>query len=262
MPRAGSTLLQNIIGQNPLFHVTSTSGVVDLINGLSDSFSESINFKKEKNYNLCKESFYNFCKEGISGYYSNINKPYVLDKNRDWLSHIHTLNTLYSKPKIIFLVRDIRSIFTSYEKVYIKDLVHRKFMEKDINLPLNSTISERIEYYKLDPINYILRSLSDIINYKNPNNIHLVRFEDLCSNPHQTLEKIYFYLKIPPFNHNFSQINQITYENDNFHFFGDHTIKPQIITPLIEWDQYLTPQISNKIYDEYEWFFKTFNYKK
>jgi len=31
LPRSGSTLLQNIIGQNPNFYVTSTSGVLELV---------------------------------------------------------------------------------------------------------------------------------------------------------------------------------------------------------------------------------------
>lgn len=262
LPRAGSTLLQNIIGQNPHFHVTPTSGIVDLIEGLSISFSQSTNFKNEKNYDLCKESFYNFCKEGINGYYSNINKPYILDKNRDWLSHIHTLNKLYYKPKILFLVRDLRSIFTSHEKYYIKDFVHRKSIESSYNLPPNNTISDRIEIYKEDPLKYSLRSLIEILNYKNSNNIHLVRFEDLCTNPQQTLDKIYSYLEIPSFKHNFNQVNQITYENDNFYLFGDHKIKPQVTLPPKDWNRYIPSQILDNIYEEYKWYFQTFNYPK
>ena len=31
LPRAGSTLLQNIMGQNPEFYVTPTSGVLELL---------------------------------------------------------------------------------------------------------------------------------------------------------------------------------------------------------------------------------------
>jgi sulfotransferase len=30
LPRSGSTLLQNIMGQNPEFHVTPTSGLIDV----------------------------------------------------------------------------------------------------------------------------------------------------------------------------------------------------------------------------------------
>ena len=31
LPRSGSTLLSNIVGQNPNFHVTPTSGLLDLL---------------------------------------------------------------------------------------------------------------------------------------------------------------------------------------------------------------------------------------
>ena len=31
LPRAGSTLLQNVMGQNPDFYVTPTSGVLELL---------------------------------------------------------------------------------------------------------------------------------------------------------------------------------------------------------------------------------------
>ena len=40
LPRAGSTLLQNIIGQNPDFYVTPTSGVLDLVYGARNNFEE------------------------------------------------------------------------------------------------------------------------------------------------------------------------------------------------------------------------------
>ena len=33
LPRVGSTLFQNIMGQNPLFYVTPTSGMIDLMLG-------------------------------------------------------------------------------------------------------------------------------------------------------------------------------------------------------------------------------------
>lgn len=31
LPRSGSTLFSNIVGQNPAFHVTPTSGLLDLL---------------------------------------------------------------------------------------------------------------------------------------------------------------------------------------------------------------------------------------
>ena len=262
MPRAGSTLLQNIIGQNPNFHVTPTSGVADLIDGVTHSFSISDDFKKEKDFDLCKSSFYNFCKEGINGYYSNINKPFILDKSKTWVDNINILNKMYSSPKVICLVRDLRSVFSSHEKQYLNNIHYPHLLLKH-KIPLNSTIYDRMEYYKIEtPLSSFLKSLFNIIQFKNRDNIKLIRFEDLCYNPQKTLENIYDYLKIPQFTHNFSSVNQITYENDNFHLFGDHKIKSFISLPPSKWGEYLTLEVSNKIYKEYSWFFEYFNYPR
>ena len=41
LPRAGSTLLQNILGQNPDFYVTPTSGVLELVYAARNNYSTS-----------------------------------------------------------------------------------------------------------------------------------------------------------------------------------------------------------------------------
>ena len=61
LPRAGSTLLQNLIGQNPAFHVTPTSGMIDLMLGARIGYNQNQEAKagdKDK----WREGFYAFCK--------------------------------------------------------------------------------------------------------------------------------------------------------------------------------------------------------
>ena len=41
LPRAGSTLLQNIVGQNPDFYVSPTSGLVDLMLGTRIGYNDN-----------------------------------------------------------------------------------------------------------------------------------------------------------------------------------------------------------------------------
>ena len=83
LPRAGSTLLQNLIGQNPDFHVTPTSGMIDLVLGARIGY----NGNKEAyagDKDMWREGFYAFCREGLRGYTENLTgKPYILDKNRN-----------------------------------------------------------------------------------------------------------------------------------------------------------------------------------
>ena len=47
LPRAGSTLLQNIIGQNPDFYVTPTSGVLELLYGARNHYTACDEFKAQ-----------------------------------------------------------------------------------------------------------------------------------------------------------------------------------------------------------------------
>ena len=47
LPRAGSTLLQNLVGQNPKFHVTPTSGMIDIMLGARIGYNEDTYSKAE-----------------------------------------------------------------------------------------------------------------------------------------------------------------------------------------------------------------------
>ena len=93
LPRAGSTLLQNIIGQNPNFYVTPTSGVLELFFGARNNYTNSKEFNAQ-DAELMKKGFLSFCNNGINGFFDGItDKPYVLDKSRGWGYYRNFLNS-------------------------------------------------------------------------------------------------------------------------------------------------------------------------
>ena len=71
LPRAGSTLLQNIIGQNPEFHVTPTSGMIDMMLGARIGYNGN-HEAKAGDMKQWKEGFYAFCREGFKGYVTEL----------------------------------------------------------------------------------------------------------------------------------------------------------------------------------------------
>lgn len=82
LPRSGSTLLQNLIGQNPDFYVTPTSGLLELIYAARANYTNSPEFKAQ-DADLMKKAFLGFCKSGMEGYFNSItDKKYVMDKSR------------------------------------------------------------------------------------------------------------------------------------------------------------------------------------
>ena len=121
LPRAGSTLLQNIFAQNPEFYVTPTSGVLELLYSSRAIYSESLEFKAQDKETVT-EGFRKFCLYGMMGYFKGVtDKPYILDKSRGWGIHYDFIDFYYPRPKIVCMIRDPRSVLASMEKNYLKN---------------------------------------------------------------------------------------------------------------------------------------------
>jgi sulfotransferase len=121
LPRAGSTLLQNIMGQNPDFYVTPTSGVLELVYAARTNYSDSPEFKAQ-DADIMKTAFLSFCGGGVHNFFEAItDKKYVIDKSRGWGVHYNFLNSFHPDPKIICMIRDPRAIMASMEKNFRKN---------------------------------------------------------------------------------------------------------------------------------------------
>lgn len=264
MPRSGSTLIQNILGTNPNFHVSPTSGVLELINASRRVYTLSPTFKAQKEEEVQK-AFIGYCKNAIYGYYTAIsNKPYAIDKSRGWALNYDFLSTFIVKPKIIFMVRDLRDIISSMEKN------HQRNPEKwDLSMdedPKGVGIGDRINLWLANnsrPVGDTLNRLKEVIFKNYDKHIHFVRYEDLCSNPQKTMDGIYKYLEVPKYEHDFNNIPQITFEDDKFHGkYGVHTIRNKVEVVKSDAIKVLGIPLCKQIYDNNYWYFSKFKYKE
>ena len=83
----------------------------------------------------------------------------------------------------------------------------------------------------------------------------------MCSNPQETFNKIYNYLDLPIYNHDFNNIKQLYDEvDDNLLFIEHNNISPKLQSPLIDYNSVLGDRVSNEIYEKYNGFFNFFNY--
>lgn len=265
MPRSGSTMFQNIIGQNPDFYVTPTSGMLELVFGARANYSSSPEFKAQDS-ELMKQGFMNFCRKGIEGYFDAItDKPCVMDKSRGWGVYRPFLEQFYPDPKIICLVRDLRSVISSYEKIYRKGQDKHDPIRND-STGQGTTVHKRVDEW-VNPTNTIGRAVERIFEITRQgyeNKIHFVKFEDLCLMPEQTMEGVYEYLGISNYEHDFDNIEQITKEDDAIYGLTPdlHTIRPKLIAPTPDYKQILGQDICDWVYQNYQWYFKMFDYKK
>lgn len=262
LPRAGSTLIQNILAQNPDIYCSPTSGMFGMIDAVRVIYSQSPEFKAQNETEM-ESAYKGFLKGATYGYYNNItDKPYVVDKSRAWVSEYNFLQFYEEKPKIISMVRDLRGVFASLEKKYRKN--------PQLNLGLTdwsqlrgTTLHKRLDVFATQPpIGPAIDRIHESILSGQHENILYIRFEDLCANPQEELKKIYNYLEIPEFQHDFDNVEQLTWEDDKVHgVFGDHIIRQKVELPPRDFFEVLGEEGCNMITNAYPWFYESFGYQ-
>ena len=261
LPRAGSTLLQNILGQNPEFYVTPTSGVLELLFSARQNYTNDPAFKAQ-DPQIMKKGWLNFCRSGVEGFFNGItDKKYIVDKSRGWGIHYNFLNSFYPNPKIVCMVRDLRSIYSSMEKNF------RKNQDKESGIVnwaemKGTTTPKRIDgWAKSPPIGIAIERLQQMITEGIDKNILFIRFEDLTQNPQIELDKVYDFFGTERYKHDFKNIEQLTQEDDTIHgIFGDHKIRKEVKPVPETYNELLGPQLSQNIVNSYPWFYEYFKY--
>jgi sulfotransferase len=261
LPRAGSTILQNVIAQNPDFYVTPTSGVLELVYASRNNFTSSPEFKAQ-DQQLMRQGFSSFCRGGVEGFFNGItDKPYVLDKSRGWGIHYNFLKSFYPNPKIICMVRDLRGVFASMEKNFRKNqhldsgIVNHSQMK-------GTTTEKRIDIWgQSQPVGLAIERLYQMVKEGIDKEILFIRFEDFCLNPRKEMIRIYEYLELPFFEHDFDNVEQVTQEDDTVYgIYGDHTIKNKIEPVKDDYKNILGVNSCNWIKNNYKWFYDKFLY--
>ena len=259
LPRSGSTLLQNILAQNPSFYCSPTSGLFELLYAARNVFSAEPQFKAQ-DPKLMRRGLASFCRAGLQGFYQGItDKPIVVDKSRGWFYFYDWLDEFYPKPKILVCVRDLRGILSSMEKLWRKN---RHIADPADHQPKMNmiTIPNRVGHWLNSvPVGISVTRLMDAVQLGNLKHVHIVRFEDLTANPKATMDKVYAYLGEPSFAHDFENVEQVTQEDDSqYPIYGDHTIRQQVRPVPPDWHEVLGKDVAAMVRQDNAAFYQTF----
>jgi sulfotransferase len=263
LPRSGSTLLQNIFAQNPDFYVTPTSGVLELVFGARGNYTSSPEFQAQ-DPELMKKGFQGFCKHGLEGFFNSVtDKKYVVDKSRGWGIHYDMLDFFYPEPKIVCMVRDIRDILCSMEKNFRKNQHLSDPIVDHANLTGTSTPKRVDAWLASQPVGMAIERLNEIIRQGIDKKIHFVKFEDLCMYPQATMDKVYNYLEVDSYKHDFDNIIQVTQEDDTVYgIYGDHNIRTRLEPVPSTAKTVLGKDVTDWIWNNFQWFNQYFRYSK
>lgn len=250
LPRSGSTLLLNILAQNPEFDIDLNSGLLQCILHNIQFFK---NNPKEK-AKIPKTNIKFFLKNIVKSYHNSIDEKNIIDKNRLWPSHINLINQIIGEElKIICCVRNLWEITDSVRKLIDKDIlenfdIHQnqigqvKSMKTWINDALNNPDNQ-------ESLIGIYQNLYELFVVNNYSNVLFIDYSDLCLNPEKELQKIYYFLDIKEFRHDFSNVRQVLISNDEEYGFSNelHTIRNEVEKPRIvnkDWIRKLVDEVT------------------
>jgi len=261
MPRSGSELLQVLLHQNPKIYGSATSPLLEYQFGMRTNY-ELPEVKSQDPY-LMQKAFIAACKGVAEGYYSQItDRPIILDKNRGWSHYYEWVDQWNPNPKMICMVRDLRSIIASMEKIY-RNNRHRPIGPDNPAQLQNMTVAQRAHHWmNTQPIGLALQRTMDCFQRGLGDKILFIRYEDFTTNPNAELKRIYQFIGEDFFEHNIDHIQKEVFEDDSpFGVYGSHTVQSYLKSSKPrDWAEVLPSEVSQALRQNYPWFFDTFSY--
>jgi len=241
LPRSGNTLFASILNQNPNIAVTANSITFDIITEIiklkeSDIF---LNYPDHK-------SLDNVISNVFNNYFEKWEQKYIID--RAPIMHpinLFNIRKYFDQPiKCIILWRDLLDVLASYVKWFEKEpTAFPNKLGKNIEEKLNGVI-------KTAAVSKGLLTIENSMKPENKNLCHILRYNDLVENTKSEINKIYEFLEIPKYNHNFTQIKQFVLNNISYNdsILGNnmHTIRENIKKELNPYRNSLPKSIVDK----------------
>lgn len=225
-PRSGSTLLANLLNQNPEIYSEHSDTLCIGVDSAWRGFSTSVITSSYAALGI-KNSIAGM----INNYYVDIEKPYVISNCHAWIEKFNLLKALYPDLKMIITVRQPYEILASFENLRLSNPLECRFEETQRS---NSSIGSRAVYFSSEngPLGRSFVALNDIITQGFKSHLLLVDYKKLCIDPEYQLKRIYNFLKLDIFKHDLSSINQerVIYntpamESLGFYYKDMHQIK-------------------------------------
>jgi sulfotransferase len=252
LPRACSTLLQNLLAQNSLVHATGTSGVHEIMY-LAKAFFKTEEFRTIPEPKEGEAVFLDFMRAGIPAAFESLtDRPVVVDKCRSWIGSINLLLQINPDAKILVPVRDVRGILSSLEKKYQQHPGFQLEMAQQDTAQIQ-TVEGRVRFW-LDrpPVGIAIQRLHEVARLHR-GRVHFVHAEELSSEPQKTMEKVWNYLGMDPIVHDTDNVLQYTKEHELGWPYGDHQVRPQVRPLEPDWHQTLGKELSEVLRQKFNW---------
>jgi len=258
LPRAGSTLLCQLLAQHPEIQCEGhSSPLCNTLLGIRRMISDDQFFLAQLDHSF--ESSYGHLASAMQGFLRGWNqdcdRKVVVDKNRAWLHAIELLLHIEPEAKLIVCLRELGQIYGSIEaqhqKTILVDFIDHladfdRFGRADMLFAKDKIIGAPL---------ISLHAVPDLPKHVQER-LYFVRFEDLMEKPMACMSHLYAWLGLSPFEINPHQLAVGIRESDShYHMKYLHTQSPHIAKPK---RHDIPPRIQAQIEGAYGWYYQMY----
>ena len=258
LPRAGSTLLCQLLGQHPDIYSTGhSSPLCHTLDKLRATLSDDpfLLAQLDVDFELVYTRLLNAYRGFMAGWFAETGQAWAVDKNRGWLGMIETLDQLDPDFKMLVCVRELSQVYGSIEAQHQKTLLldfpdhlagHSRYARANALFQDDGVIGRPLR--ALQSVQDLSPALQDRIFY--------VVFEHLMQAPQDVMHSIWSWLGVPRIEFNPAELDVKPHESDSYYRFKyPHTTRNAIAAPR----QHAVPiRINTDIRVKFEWFYQLF----
>lgn len=258
LPRAGSTLLCQLLAQHPDIHSEGhSSPLCNTLLSIRRTISDDSFFLAQ--LDTAFESAYGHLASGMRGFlrgwYEDAGKQVVVDKNRAWLHAIEFLLQIEPEAKLVVCLRDLAQVYGSieaqhqhtilvdfidhladFDRLGRADMLFAK--DKAIGAPLVS----------LHAVPDLPKAVRD--------RLYFLRFEDLMEQPSACMSHLYAWLGLAPFAIDPERLSAGVQESDShYRMKYPHGRAQRIVKPK---RHEIPARIQAQIESSYAWYYSLY----
>lgn len=261
LPRSGSTLVANLLGNHPDIHATPSSPLAHIVGNIRETYSNDQFFMSQLDHNF--DHLYRKLKKSTKAYidaWADEKAEVTIDKNRGWLHQVEVMREVYPDFKMIVTLRDLRHVYASMERRHRKtsmisplggghfvDSRAAAFFNKDSGI-CGSALAALQN----------LRDVPNIIAGTDKPHLFFLRYEDLMASPQEVMNLLFEFVGVEQYDIDFDNIKQVTNESDShYRFKYMHKVHSKL-TPAETDLSDISPAIIQQIGNEYAWYYRTY----
>lgn len=258
LPRAGSTLLCQLLAQHPDINCEGhSSPLCNTLLGIRRMISDDTFFlsQLDNSFDSSYAHLATAMQGFLQGWYKDAKETVVVDKNRAWLHAIELLLHIQPEAKLIVCIRELGQIYGSIEAQHQKTILldfidhladYDRFGRADILFAKDKSIGAPLTS---------LHAVPDLPKHVQER-LYFVRFEDMMANPTACMSHIYVWLGLSPYEIQPEKIATGIRESDSHYRMKYlHKQSEKIAQPK---PHTIPPRIQKQIETAYAWFYQTY----